>query len=196
MKKLAMWLMVGAAALVLSAAGAQMAGMNMSGMGTESNAALAQLSGKAYNIAWMSQMLEHHKGALVMSQDCVKYCRQAEVKKAAQTIINDQSKEIKQLEGWLKSWYSVKPDARQMALMRSDMKPMMDATKAGMTPMAGMKMQPDQSFLEGMIVHHEHAVMMGKDALKRASRKELQTFAQGVVTAQSAEIKQFKAWLK
>ena len=196
MKTFTKWLMVGMAGLALGAASAQMAGMNMSGMGTKSSDALVKLSGKAYNIAWMSQMLEHHKGALVMAQDCVKVCERAEVKKAAQTIINDQSKEIKQLEGWLKSWYGVKPDVKQMALMRGDMAQMMMETKSGMAPMAGMSMPIDQSFLEGMIVHHEHAVMMGKDAVKKASRAELKKFAQGVITAQSSEIKQFKAWLK
>jgi uncharacterized protein (DUF305 family) len=196
MKPFTKWLIVGMAGLALGTASAQMSGMNMGSMGTKASEALKKLSGRAYDIAWMSQMIEHHRGALVMSQDCVKVCERAEVKKAAQTIINDQTKEIKQLEGWLRTWYNAKPDAKQMALMREDNAPMMQQTKAGMAPMSGMSMPIDQSFLEGMIAHHEMAVMMGQDALKKANKPELKKFAQSVINAQSKEIKQFKAWLK
>jgi uncharacterized protein (DUF305 family) len=192
MKKLV--LVIGLASVLLGTGLAQMSGMNHGAMGTKSTAALKNLSGRAYDIAWMSQMIEHHRGALEMAQPCVKGCTRAELRRAAQTIVGDQGKEIRQLEGWLRSWYNAKPDARQMALMREDMKPMMLAAQGGM---AGMTMgDANRNFLEGMIPHHEHAVMMGRDAIRRASRAELKKFAQGVVTLQTKEIKQFRAWLK
>jgi uncharacterized protein (DUF305 family) len=170
--------------------------MNMGAMGDSGAKALAKLNGKAYDIAWMSQMIEHHRGAVEMSQMCVKTCSDKDVKMAAQKIINAQDKEIKQMNTWLKSWYNTKADPKQMALMKADMKPMMDSSMAGMKPMAGMAHQTDRSFLEGMIPHHEHAVAMGKDAAKRALRPELRKFGQNVVNDQSKEIKQFQGWLK
>jgi uncharacterized protein (DUF305 family) len=173
-----------------------MGDMNMGVMGDSSSKALAILSGKSYDIAWMSQMIEHHRGAVEMSKNCVKTCVDKDVKAAAQKIINAQDKEIKQMTTWLKSWYNAKADPKQMALMKADMKPMMDTSIAGMTPMSGMSSQADRSFLTGMIPHHEHAVAMGKDATKRALRPELRKFGQNVVNDQSKEIKQFKNWLK
>ncbi len=169
-----------------------LAQMNMgdSAMADSSSKALAKLNGKAYDIAWLSQMIEHHRGAVEMSNACIKTCVDKDVKTAAQKIIDAQGKEIKQMTVWLKSWYKSSADPKQMALMKADMKPMMD------TSMAGMKMQADRSFLEGMIGHHEHAVAMGKDAAKRALRPELRQFGQNVVNDQSKEIKQFKGWLK
>jgi uncharacterized protein (DUF305 family) len=164
-------------------------GHDMNGMGNAATKALMPLKGKAYDIAWMSQMIEHHNGAVVMAKDCVKGCTRPEVKKAAQSIIDSQSKEVKQLEGWLKTWYNAKPDAKQMALMKADMQPMMDTAKMGMN-------NPDKAFLEGMIPHHEHAVAMGEDAVRKASKPELKKFARDVIAVQSKEIAQFRVWLK
>ena len=159
-------------------------------MGDSSTKALAALSGKAYDIAWMSQMIEHHRGAVEMSKLCVKNCLDKDVKAAAKKIINAQDKEISQMNTWLKNWYKATPDPKQMALMKADMKPMMDVTGKNSTQ------APDKAFLEGMIPHHQHAVAMGKDAIKRALRPELKKFGQAVVSDQSKEIKQYEGWLK
>ncbi len=187
------------AALALSSlAFAQMNhdGHDMSGMGDAATKALMPMTGKTYDIAWMSQMIEHHNAAVQMSRDCIKTCTRAEVKKAAQSIINSQSKEVRQLETWLKTWYGAKANVKQMALMKADMQPMIDTAKKGMMPAKGMSKNADKAFLEGMIPHHEHAVAMGKDALKKASKLELKSFARDVIAVQNKEIAQFKGWLK
>jgi uncharacterized protein (DUF305 family) len=171
-------------------------GHDMGGMGDASTKALTPLTGKAYDIAWMSQMIAHHNAAVQMSRDCIKVCIRPEVKKAAQSISDSQGKEVRQLEDWLKTWYNAKPDAKQMALMDADMQPMMDTAKMGMMPAKGQSKGTDKAFLEGMIPHHEHAVVMAQDALKKASKAELKKFARDVIAVQSKEIAQFKTWLK
>jgi uncharacterized protein (DUF305 family) len=162
-------------------------------MGSASMKALENASGKTFDIYWMSQMIEHHKGALEMANSVLKEGKDARVKKAAQTVISDQSKEIKQLKGWLKSWYNTVPNAKQTALMRADMQPMLEGA---MGSMDGMNTDADKRFLEGMIPHHQSAVEMGWLALKKAARPELRTFARKVVDVQSKEIKQYQSWLK
>ncbi len=175
------------AALALGlAANAQMS------MSSTSMTALENASGKTFDIAWMSQMIEHHKGALEMAKAELKDGKDARVKKAAQSIVNDQSREIKQMTDWLKSWYNAKPDAKQKALMRADLNPMLDGLMEDMN----MSSNPDKIFLERMIPHHQSAVEMGKMALKKAARPELKTFAQNVIDVQTREIKQYQAWLK
>ncbi len=197
MKKLVLVGTLGLLALVLPVtAQMNMGDMKMGNMGDSGAKALAVLSGKNYDTAWLSQMIEHHRGAVEMSQMCVKNCVDKDIKAAAQKIINAQDKEILQMKTWLKNWYKTTPDPKQMALMKADMKPMMDASMSGMTPMAGMAMAIDRSFLEGMIPHHQHAVAMGKDAAKRALRPELKKFGQTVINDQSKEIKQYQLWLK
>jgi uncharacterized protein (DUF305 family) len=163
-------------------------------MGNAAMTALEKASGKTFDVYWLSQMIEHHNGAVDMAKAVLKDGKDARVKKAAQSIIADQSKEVKQMTEWLKKWYNTTPDKKQMALMKQDMEPMMMASQGGM---AGMVMgNPDKNFLEAMIPHHQSAVDMGKLALKKALKPELKTFAQGVINVQTAEIKQYQTWLK
>ena len=62
--------------------------MNMDGnMGNSSNKALVSLKGAAYDTAWLSQMIEHHRGAVQMSALCLKNCVDKDVRNAAQKII-------------------------------------------------------------------------------------------------------------
>ncbi len=169
--------------------------LNDSSMGMKSMQFLEKLEGRRFDIAWMSQMIEHHQGAVEMAKSVLENGKENLVKDAAQRIVDAQSKEIKQLTGWLKTWYDAVPDKAQMALMRADMKGMM-ATAMGDMPSMNMSADPDKSFLEGMIPHHQSAVDMARLALKKAARSELTTFARGVIADQSKEIVQYKTWLK
>jgi uncharacterized protein (DUF305 family) len=164
----------------------QHGGMPMKGMG-----ALEKLSGKDFDVAYMSMMIDHHKGAVEMAQAVLEVSKDARVRRAAQDIIAVQNREIAQLTAWLKAWYGVAPSRRYMDMMRGDMKTMMD------TAMAGMKgKSPDRAFLEGMIPHHQDAIDMSELALKKAARAELRRFAQGVIDVQSREIREYRGWLE
>lgn len=52
----------------------------------------------------------------------------------------------------------------------------------------------DIAFLDAMIVHHEGAVEMAKEALSKASHEELKTLAQAIIEAQLKEIETMKQW--
>jgi uncharacterized protein (DUF305 family) len=180
---------------MISSSFAQMGDMKMGGMG-KSMEPLEKASGKTFDIYWMSQMIAHHNIAVDMANFVLKNGKDAKVKKAAQEIVKLQSLEVKQMTGWLKSWYNSKPDAAQMKLMVTDMQPMVDASQGKMDGHSMAMGNPDKNFLENMIPHHQSAVDMAKLALKKALRPELKTFAQGVITVQSKEITQYQTWLK
>jgi len=156
---------------------------------------LNKLSGRDFDIAYMSMMIEHHKGAVEMAQAALKASKDGRIRKAAREIVTVQNREIAQLTGWLRSWYAMPPSQRHMAMMRADMKPMMDTAMQGMTPMAGMAVQVDRSFLKGMIPHHQEAVDMSEVCLQKATKAELKCFCHGVIGLQKAEIAQYQAWL-
>jgi uncharacterized protein (DUF305 family) len=169
-----------------------MGGMNMGEM--KSMQALAKVSGKTFDIYWMSQMIAHHQAAVIMAKIVIGAGKDTKIKAAAQAVVTAQSAEVKQLTAWLKSWYNSPPNANQMQLMMTDMQPMMLAAKGGMD---GMVMgDADRNFLENMIPHHQSAVEMAKLALTKALRPQLKTFAQQVIDDQSKEINQYQVWLK
>ena len=60
--------------------------------------------------------------------------------------------------------------------------------------MSAMKMTGDfdLDFANTMVVHHQSAVEMAKEVIAKGSNAEVKTLAQNVVTAQEAEIAQFK----
>lgn len=53
----------------------------------------------------------------------------------------------------------------------------------------------DQEFLAEMIAHHEDAIKMAEEVLKHTSRKEVTQMANDIISVQSEEIAQMKAWL-
>jgi uncharacterized protein (DUF305 family) len=54
----------------------------------------------------------------------------------------------------------------------------------------------DLRFLDAMIPHHEGAIVMATDVLKKSQRSELQTLAKAMISAQTNEINQMKQWRK
>lgn len=54
----------------------------------------------------------------------------------------------------------------------------------------------DSMFIAMMIPHHESAIEMANLALTRADHTDVRTLAQGVVSAQNAEISQMRGWYR
>ncbi len=162
-------------------------GMAMSSMkmGMSGMEALKGLSGKEFNIAFLSQMIAHHQGAVDMAQQALKTAKHAETKKEARMVITNQQKEIAQMTAWLQKWYGVKPSDEQEAMMRADMQPMMD-----------MKIENDQMFFKMMIPHHQSAIEMSQVALTKSDRAEVKHLARSIIKAQKAEISRYKVLLK
>lgn len=71
---------------------------------------MAQLEGKtgdAFDKAFLSEMIMHHEGAVVMAQAALKNAMHQEIKDLAQAIISAQEGEITQMKNWQKSWYGI-----------------------------------------------------------------------------------------
>ena len=64
-------------------------------------AGLSNLDGKDYEIAWVEAMIDHHSMAVAMSQQLLPRVAHPELKKLAQSIIDDQTAEIQKMEGLL-----------------------------------------------------------------------------------------------
>lgn len=182
---------------------------------------LDQLSGEAFDQAFLRELIMHHAMAVMMAQPVVANGQRQELRDLAAMIIADQTREITQMRAWLMEWYDfdVPNPLDMMSGMPGDgehggmtgskdqgmplsggqggrMGGMQDA---GMTMMADLWRLPparlDAVFMSLMVVHHDGAIEMAQLALDRAAREEVKGLAEGVIAAQSAEKAQMTVWL-
>ncbi len=158
-----------------------MSGGHSMKMGRSGMHALSGLSSKAFDIAFLSQMIPHHQGAIDMSRDALPRLRNPQVKQHAQRIIADQTREIAQMTTLLQKGYGVKPSPEQARLMKADMQPMM-----------AVKTQGDRMFLQMMIPHHQGAIDMSRLALHKSGNAQVKRLAASIIKGQTAEIADFQ----
>ena len=54
------------------------------------------------DVDFRTHMIPHHEGAIAMAKVGLKYANDAETKRMAQKIIDDQEKEVADMQAWLK----------------------------------------------------------------------------------------------
>lgn len=137
-----------------------------------------------FDAAFIDGMIEHHQGAIDMSEMVVDAAEHEEIRALAETIIATQSTEIEQMRAWREAWY---PDLAPTSGMEMDM---------GAMSLSDDESVPlDQRFLEAMISHHQGALDMAQMAIEQAEHEELRSLSQEIIAAQEAEIEQMQTWL-
>ncbi|WP_373545253.1 DUF305 domain-containing protein [Chamaesiphon sp.] len=153
-----------------------------------------------YDLRFIDSMIPHHQGALVMAQEVLAKSKRPELIKLAKGMLAEQKKEIAQMQQWRKQWYpkaSATPIMwhtamnHEMAMTAEHKQSMMMSMSLGKAD-AGF----DRRFLDAMIPHHQGAVTMGQDLLKKSKRPEMQKLAQNIIKSQQAEIAQMTQWQK
>jgi uncharacterized protein (DUF305 family) len=156
-------------------------------MDMSSNDMLSGLGGADLEIAFLSGMIEHHKGAIEMAQWILERTQNPDIKTAAEAIIAAQDPEIKQMTQWLQDWYSQGLNEQSATMMRDEMTVMMQTMETSETP--------DIAFLEQMSLHHNSAIDMAQSALLGATHLELRELATKIIVTQAREIAQYQTWL-
>lgn len=153
-----------------------------------------------YDLRFIDAMIPHHQGALEMAEALLQKSTRPELKQLATAIIKAQKQEINEMKQWRITWYP-KAGNKPMAY---------DAKMGHMMPMSSEQIKAmmmsidlgaadaefDLRFMNAMIPHHEAAVIMAEDALKKSQRPEIKNLAQAIIKSQNTEINQMKQWLK
>lgn len=153
-----------------------------------------------YDLRFIDAMRFHHQGAIAMAKEAQQKSKRPEIKKLAQDIIKAQNREINQLKQWRQAWYPKagdKPmayDTKMGHMMQMSSNQMQGMMMMGDLGAAGS--QFDLRFINAMIPHHEGAVTMAEDALKKSQRPEVKQLAREIITSQQKEIAQMKQWRK
>ena len=161
---------------------------------------------------FIEMMIPHHQDAIAMADLAFSRAKRPEVKKLAQAIKKEQTREIQEMRTWYKQWFGKEVAAHSMTDMgmMGDHHNQGQGTGSGMmgsgmmgegmmrmkTDFDALKKAPDfdKEFVRQMIPHHQMAVMMAKMASERASHPEIRTLTQSIITSQSAEISQMQGW--
>jgi uncharacterized protein (DUF305 family) len=152
----------------------KMKGMNMTG---------------DFDIDFANMMIEHHQGAIEMSQQELNAGKDEKIKGMAQNIIDKQKKEIQELRDFVNIY---KPSGMKHG--EGELKKSMNDMESKMKGMS-MSGDTDKDFAIMMSTHHQSAVDMAKLELKNGMSSKLKQMAQKTVSDQTKEINEFKTWL-
>ena len=121
---------------------------------------------------FLTVMIPHHEEAVMSAKIIVEKSTNTHLKKLAETIISDQTKEITMMKGWLKTDYPTVQLTDTKSSMMPDLK-----------NLSGDAL--DKAFLSGMIAHHQSAISEAKELLDITQKKELVTLANNIITSQA-----------
>ena len=160
-------------------------------------------AGATYDLRWLDAMVQHHTGALRMSE-FVFNIGSPGVGALAHGIWRDQAREIKAMGQWRKAWYPEAPVGPVALKAGGDPNSM--AGLEGMSPsrieamqMMGTTPTKDNRvvwFLEGMIAHHGGALQMAHDALAKSTNPTVRRLARTIIVAQRTEILELRRMLQ
>jgi uncharacterized protein (DUF305 family) len=71
-------------------------------------AALRSMTGRDFDVAFMSGMIDHHAMAVMMAAPILIHGHHADLYTLAEQIVVSQGQEIRQMDEWLDAWYGVR----------------------------------------------------------------------------------------
>lgn len=143
-----------------------------------------------FDIDFANMMIEHHQGAIDMSEAEIRSGTDTKLKAMAQNIITKQKEEQTKLKAIVKNSQPMKMDMGQGDELHKDMndrKAKMDAMK--------MTGNTDKDFAMMMMSHHEAAIKMAKAELSYGMKAALKQMAKNMISDQTKEISEFTNWL-
>ncbi len=159
-------------------------------------------AGATYDLRFLDAMVQHHTGALRMSEYMFDIGEPG-VGALAKRIWRDQAQEIRAMGLWRRAWYPQAPVHPVQLAPGGDPDSLSGLTRMSQTTIDGMRMLGEGPtrenrvtwFLEGMLHHHGGALVMAHDALAKSTNPTIRRFAQEVIRAQRGEIIELRRML-
>lgn len=67
-------------------------------------AKLDSLKDRAFDLAFINQMIPHHEGAVSMAKEAFLKSENPEIKEPSESIVGSQDVEISKMRGWRTAW--------------------------------------------------------------------------------------------
>jgi uncharacterized protein (DUF305 family) len=141
--------------------------------------------------AFIAEMVPHHEAAIEMAEMAQSSAQRPEIQQLAQEIIAAQDEEISQLEAAHERLFDApigEVDHGSLGLSQEDSGMGHDSSA-----LEGAE-DFDMEFIDMMIPHHQGAIRMARIQLESGQDEELNSLAQAIIAAQSAEIEEMNQW--
>ena len=160
-------------------------------------------AGSTYDLRWIDGMVQHHTGALRMSE-YVFDIGVPGVGALGKEIWRDQAQEIKAMGQWRKAWYPQAPVYPVTLKAGGNPDSLADLIRMSPSQIEAMRMSgsaPSRDsrvtwFLEGMLQHDGGALIMAHDALEKSANPTIRRLARNIILAQRKEIVQLRGMLR
>lgn len=160
---------------------------------------LSRVQHTAADVRFMQGMIGHHAQAVEMTALLASRTTSADMGQLGRRIEVSQADEIKMMQRWLEARGQEVPGAHAHHMASATLMPGM-LTQPEMDHLAGAKgAEFDRLFLEGMIKHHEGALVMVKELFATpgaGQESEIFAFASDVDADQRMEIERMRGMLK
>ena len=148
------------------------------------------------DVDFLYNMIPHHKGAVVSSEEYLKYGKNKSVRALATSIIASQNKEMKEFSEVINNLNkkATKYDKKAVEKVSKDsQQEMMNMMKAMHNVTASGDM--DKDYLMGMIPHHQAAIDSSKIILTITTDETVKEIANRIIADQEKEIAAMKVML-
>lgn len=130
---------------------------------------------------YLVEMVAHHEDAIEAAAQLSRSDR-PRMRALGESIVESQSRQVEQMNGWLAAWHPDAPEAEYVPMM------------SDLSDLSGDRL--DRVFLREMVRHHMMAVMMSQRLLVRgvAQHDEVADLARAIRADQRAEILTMLRW--
>jgi uncharacterized protein (DUF305 family) len=178
-----------------------MAGMEGMAMGTPGAGGDHDMAGASveFDQLYIDMMMPHHESIIALAQAAKDQLTDERLQTIAANIITAQQAETEELRGYREQWYgspeAMPMDASMMGMMMEMMPAMGDMTamqemmdpNALVASFCGAE-DPDLTFIDLTIPHHQMAITASAAALEQATHDEIRMIAERVIQDQQREI--------
>ncbi|MBD2092397.1 DUF305 domain-containing protein [Microcoleus sp. FACHB-1515] len=139
-------------------------------------------------------MTPHHEKTVRMAQEALQKSDRPEIKQFAQTLMNEQAREIAQMQVWRVNWYSAAGDTHVMYDAKTGQTVPMPAAMTTNEALGDADEQFDLRLINALIPHFEGGIEMAKQVLQNSDRPEMKQLAQAIIDSQQQELDRLREW--
>ncbi len=148
----------------------------------------------------LEMLIYHHQNAIEMAKLAPGRAKHPEIETLAASILQDQTRELAQMQTWYKTWYNTEvptPPVGMMGMNRNGGMMGMNQGRMGMdrgVEVLKVASDFDREFIYKMIPHHQREAHMAQRILQYTTHPELKTMAEAMIKSHMAEIAKMQKW--